>query len=168
METTTRGRVLTVTALTGLLGLVTALGVHPQLSARLTGDTYRVQVGPVDPIDPFRGAYVQLGYPGLQVQPEWDEEQLRDEEWDVPEGQVFLPLRTEGDLTVSAAPVSQRPTQGPYLTCRGEGWRVRCGIESWFVPQSEARDLERRAARGDLVAVLKVDGRGNAAVVDIE
>ena len=42
------------------------LAVAPQLSARLTGDTYLVRVAPVDPIDPFRGAYVALDYPDLR------------------------------------------------------------------------------------------------------
>ena len=42
------------------------VGVAPQLSARLTGDTYLMTVAPLDPIDPFRGAYVALDYPDLR------------------------------------------------------------------------------------------------------
>ena len=41
------------------------VAVAPRLSARLTGDEYRLRVQPVDPIDPFRGAYVDLDYPDL-------------------------------------------------------------------------------------------------------
>ena len=40
--------------------------VAPQLSSRLTGEDYRMEVRPIDPIDPFRGAYVTLDYPGLR------------------------------------------------------------------------------------------------------
>lgn len=40
-----------------------AVAVWPQLSARFTGDEVVLRVQPVDPIDPFRGAYVDLGYP---------------------------------------------------------------------------------------------------------
>ena len=46
--------------------VLVGLGVAPQLSARLAGDTYLVRVAPVDPIDPFRGAYVALDYPDLR------------------------------------------------------------------------------------------------------
>ena len=42
------------------------LAVLPQLSARVTGETYRMRVAPVDPIDPFRGAYIDLSYPDLR------------------------------------------------------------------------------------------------------
>ena len=43
------------------------VAVAPQLSARVTGDTYLFRVAPLDPIDPFRGAYVTLDYPDLQT-----------------------------------------------------------------------------------------------------
>ncbi len=43
------------------------VAVAPRLSARLTGDEYRLRVAPVDPIDPFRGAYVDLDYPDLDL-----------------------------------------------------------------------------------------------------
>ena len=42
------------------------LAVLPQLSARVAGDEIVLRVQPVDPIDPFRGAYVTLGYPDLR------------------------------------------------------------------------------------------------------
>lgn len=45
-----------------------AVAVWPQLSARFTGDEVVLRVQPVDPIDPFRGAYVDLGYPDLPCQ----------------------------------------------------------------------------------------------------
>ena len=43
--------------------------VWPPLSARLTGEEVALRVEPIDPIDPFRGAYVDLGYPDLPGQP---------------------------------------------------------------------------------------------------
>jgi uncharacterized membrane-anchored protein len=61
-----------------------------------------------------------------------------------------------------------RPTSTPYLACVDRDWRLRCGIESWFLPQDEAADLERRLGDGDLVAVVAVDGRGHAALVRVE
>ena len=44
------------------LALVGAAVAGP-LSARLTGQELLLEVEPVDPIDPFRGAYVDLDYP---------------------------------------------------------------------------------------------------------
>jgi hypothetical protein len=44
--------------------------------------------------------------------------------------------------------------------------RLRCGIESLFASQDEARRLERDLADG-AVARVKVDRRGNAAVVGL-
>ncbi|MDQ4112335.1 MAG: GDYXXLXY domain-containing protein [Actinomycetota bacterium] len=48
------------------LGLV-GLAVAGQLSARVTGDEIRLRVEPVDPIDPFRGAYVDLSYADIST-----------------------------------------------------------------------------------------------------
>ena len=44
------------------------VAVWAPLSARLTGEQVVLRVQPVDPIDPFRGAYVELAYPDLPEQ----------------------------------------------------------------------------------------------------
>jgi len=129
--------------------------VAPSLSARVTGQEYVLEVAPVDPIDPFRGAYVTLDYPGL-VQPEEPRE----------EGTVFVPLVQAGDVWRGGVPQRDRPSSGPYLRCEAD-FRLRCGIESLFASQETARRLERQLAEG-AVARVKVDGRGNAAVVGVE
>ena len=56
---------VTVVALVQLA--LVGVAVAPRLSARLTGDEYLLRVAPVDPIDPFRGAYVDLDYPDLHL-----------------------------------------------------------------------------------------------------
>jgi uncharacterized membrane-anchored protein len=137
------------------------VAVADQLSARLTGEEYLLEVAPVDPIDPFRGAYVALTYPGL---PTSQEPGLRPG----PDGDVaYVPLRQAGEVWVGDAPVAEQP-EGPFLRCEDEGWRLRCGIESWFLPQREAYALERAVWEGRAVARVRVDGRGNAALVDVE
>jgi hypothetical protein len=45
---------------------------------------------------------------------------------------------------------------------------MRCGIESWFLPQDEAIAVERAVASGSAVARVRVDGRGHAALVGVE
>ena len=131
-----------------------AVGVAPQLSARTTGETYLIRTAPVDPIDPFRGAYVELTYPGLT------------REDDAPRGTVHVELLEDGALVRPGRWLTSRPDAGPYLICRSDGWQARCGIESLFVPQDRARALERDLADGG-VAEIRVDSRGNAAVVDV-
>jgi uncharacterized membrane-anchored protein len=153
-----RSRPVRVAAACGLAGALVVGAVLPQLSARLTGETYRLAVAPLDPIDPFRGAYVTLDYPGLQ--PADDVAQAG--------GSVYVPLVPvpDRDLWEGGRPTRRAPASGPYLRCEA-GWRLRCGIESLFASQDEALALERQLSSG-AVAVVRVDGRGNAAVVDLE
>ena len=139
------------------LGVV-AVAVAPSLSARVTGEEYLLEVAPVDPIDPFRGAYVTLDYPGLAGQ---DDEPAAD-------GTVFVPLEPVpgSPLWRGGTPRRQPPTSGPYLRCQAD-WRLRCGIESFFASQRTAKRLERELLDG-AVARIRVDGRGNAAVVGVD
>ena len=133
--------------------------VAPRLSARLTGDEYRLRVEPVDPIDPFRGAYVALGYPDIRADAEDDGSDL---------GTLYVTLVQEGDVWVADEYLDERPTGVPYLACDDRGWDTSCGIESLFLPQDEAAALQEDVAGGEMVAVVKVDGRGNAAIVGLE
>ena len=143
------------------------VGVAPQLSARLAGDTYLMKVAPIDPMDPFRGAYVALDYPDLRH----DDSQsfgspglgaLEDGE----EGDVYVSLVEEGGVWVAGKWSRARPEEGPYLACDDRSWQIRCGIESWFLPQDEAAAAED-LLRDGAVAEVRIDGRGNAAVVDV-
>jgi uncharacterized membrane-anchored protein len=158
-------------AITGIVAVtqlaLVGVGVAPQLSARVTGDAYVVRVAPVDPIDPFRGAYVALDYPDLRhdgsqsaVEPGLGA--LDDGE----SGDVYVSLVEEEGVWVADAWSRTRPDDGPYLACDDRSWQIRCGIESWFLPQDEARETEDLLGDG-AVAELRVDGRGNAAVVDV-
>jgi uncharacterized membrane-anchored protein len=45
---------------------------------------------------------------------------------------------------------------------------LRCGIESLFLPQSRARAVEGAVLDGQAVARVKVDRRGNAALMAVE
>ncbi len=154
----TIGKVAAIAA-TGLS--LTAVAVYPQLSARLTGEEIQLRVAPVDPIDPFRGAYVDLQYPDLNG--------LGGEERAIDDGEsddMFLTLRKKGDVWVGDSWSHTRPDQGLYLACTDRSWRVRCGIESWFLPQDEAAEMEEAVADG-AIATVRVDGRGHATLVDV-
>ena len=138
------------------------VAVAGQLSARLTGEEYFLEVAPVDPIDPFRGAYVALSYPGL---PDTTQLTERDAEGG---GIAYVPLVRSGEVWTGLPPVVERPTDGPFLRCKDEHWRLRCGIDSWFLPQDEAYAMEQAVTEGQAVARVRIDSRGHAALVDVE
>lgn len=139
-----------------------SLAVAGPLSARLTGQDYLLEVDPVDPMDPFRGAYVALTYPGLPNGRELTGR--KDDSGDV----AYVPLVASGELWVGLAAVSERPASGPFLRCRDEHWQLQCGIDSWFLPQDQAYAMEQAVQQGRAVARVRIDSRGNAALVDVE
>lgn len=163
------------TALT--IGIVAAaqlalvgVGVAPQLSARTTGDSYVLAVAPLDPIDPFRGAYVALSYPDLRAEDDLVEGEFVEPGMghfdDGERGEVYVVLREEGDVWVADHWQRDRPGDEPYLACDDRSWQIRCGIESWFLPQDEAAAMERELSDGAYAEVL-IDSRGNGALVDV-
>jgi uncharacterized membrane-anchored protein len=143
------------------LGLV-GLAVAPQLSARATGEEYLMSVAPVDPIDPLRGAYVDLVYPDVYLT---NPEGSRGDPFD---GTVYVRLVERDGLWVNDGFSTSRPEDGPYLTCDDRTWRMRCGIESWFLPQEEAAAFQELVRDGGAVARVKIDSRGHAALVDVQ
>lgn len=145
-----------------------AVGVAPQLSARATGDEFRMRVAPVDPIDPFRGAYVTLDYPDLSRDDSFSADGGLGALEDGKSGAVYVSLREEDGLMQATAFSRTRPGSGPYLACNDRYWQIRCGIESWFASQSEARRVGRELAEDGAIAVVRIDSRGHAALVDLE
>lgn len=141
-------------------GLVGA-AVAPQLSARATGEAYEFRVAPLDPIDPFRGAYVTLDYPDLQR-----EESLHSPD-DGDDGTVYITLVQDDGVMVADGFAPERPSdERPYLACDDDGWRIHCGIESYFLPQDEAAAMED-LLRDGAIAEVRIDGRGHAALIGV-
>ncbi|MFL6001469.1 MAG: GDYXXLXY domain-containing protein [Nocardioides sp.] len=156
-------------ALVAALQLVlVAVGVAPQLSARATGEEYRMRVAPVDPVDPFRGAYVTLDYPDLSRDDSFSAQGGLGALEDGDTGPVYVSLGQQHGLMHATAFSRTRPERGPYLACDDRYWQIRCGIESWFASQSEARRLGRELAEEGAIAVVRIDSRGHAALVDLE
>jgi uncharacterized membrane-anchored protein len=156
-------RTLTRTAAVGALGLTLAgVGVYPQLSARLTGEEIRLRVAPVDPIDPFRGAYVDLAYPDLRQPDGPNPPSIDDDE----RGDIFVILQEREGVWGASDWTRTRPDEERYLACNDRSWTIRCGIESWFLPQNEAAAMERLVTNG-AIATVRVDSRGNAVLVDL-
>lgn len=167
----TRARLAVALPLLLLLQLaLVAVGVWPQLSARAAGDEITLRVEPLDPIDPFRGAYVTLSYPDLRRGGQDGSESFEGGLGSMEDGRsgvVYVALRRDGEHWAATAWTRERPSDGVFLRCDDRVWQIRCGIESWFLPQDEATAMERAITEGDVVATVKVDSRGNAALVDV-
>ena len=141
-------------ALAVQLALIAAVAA-PRLAPRLTGSEYRIATVALDPIDPFRGAYVDLRLRGVPA-------------FTPRQGTVYVPLVRRRDGTYRGSGTRREPPAGgPFMRCHADG-EVRCGIESFFASQREARRLERALARGGAIARVKIDGAGRAALVDLE
>jgi uncharacterized membrane-anchored protein len=154
-------KLITLATVVVVQAALVGAAVAPQLSARLTGDTYYFRVAPLDPIDPFRGAYVTLNYPDLRPDPVIEPGLAFPEDTS---GPLFVRLREEGGVWVAADTTRTRPDQGPYLTCHE--YLTQCGIESLFLPQDEAAAMEE-LLRDGAIAEVKIDGRGHAALIDV-
>lgn len=161
-------RIVTVAALVAAQLALVAVAVAPQLSARVSGQTYILRVSPVDPIDPFRGAYVALDYPDLRTPgaPGPEEGGSGQGLDDGKSGEVFVVLREDGGVWVADDVTRERPPSGTYLRCDDSRWDLRCGIESLFASQDRAIELEETLA-GGAYAEVRIDSRGNAALVDV-
>lgn len=150
--------------LVGVVCLVQLLAVgvvlSDRLSARFTGEDHLLRVGPLDPVDPFRGAYVALSYPDLPS----SGRPARESET----GEVYIPLVRSGETWAGTELRYDRPDTGPYLACSDRGRSIRCGIESYFLPQDGARALEEDVRSGDAVARVRIDDDGNAALIAVE
>lgn len=144
------------------------VAVWAPLSARVTGEQVVLRVEPLDPIDPFRGAYVQLAYPDLPeltFPAEMTEEQQKS--LDATRGTAYVPLTRRGEVWVGGPVVRTPPAEGLYLTCDDSSWRLECGIESWFLPQDEAAGMQAALGGAGAVATVKVDAAGHAALVEV-
>lgn len=159
------------TAATALIAVsqlaLVGVAVAPQLSARVLGDTYLVRVAPLDPVDPFRGAYVALDYPDLRRDGSrsFGEPGLGALD-DGKRGDVYIALVEEDGVWTAGEWSRERPADGPYLACDDRSLQVRCGSESFFLPQYEAPKTEELLRDGS-VEEFSIDSRGNAAVVDL-
>ena len=149
-----------------------------------TGREITLPIEPVDPRDLFRGEYVRLAYPIARVPMAAVEggavhrndkvyvtlEKSADDDWkpvaaarwlrrDDNPGRIVLKART----TWAPAPASSEGS-APAGDADWRGPTVRYGIESYFVPQGQGRQLEAMAREKKLAVLVAVDWAGNAAI----
>ncbi len=132
-----------------------------------TGRPIMLKTAPIDPWDIIRGEYVRLNYAisGLNF------DKVPMEGVPYKHGQLIWVTLREGKPFWTAVAVSdKRPVTGPddlavqaIVEWYGPSTlRLRYGIEQFYVPAGEGRDLERR--RAELTVEAVVDRFGRAAL----
>jgi hypothetical protein len=150
--------------------LLLGVAVWNPLSARFTGEEVLLRVGVADSFEPFADAYVPLTYPDLPSQeplPEREGDGDSLERIEAEQGAAYVPLTDEGQVWVGGDVQRTPPTTGLFLACDDSDWRLRCGIETAYVPSSEPDELRAALLGDDAVATVRVDGSGHAALIGL-
>ena len=116
---------------------------------------------PIDPLDVFRGRYIRLSYEISTLPVAGDV---------APGSTVYVPLRREGDHWTGDQALTYRPDDDPFIRGRvtedgfdGES-RIEYGIETYFLDERRADELDDRTTTGTKVEVA-LDDDGDAQIV---
>ncbi|MEQ8825347.1 MAG: GDYXXLXY domain-containing protein [Filomicrobium sp.] len=131
-----------------------------------------LDVRPVDPRSLFRGDYVILGYGNIS---RLDKELLKDIGKRRDSMQVFVTLK-KGDEGWQPTSVTKRypaNVAADEVVLNGRlpnrfAHRVTYGIEAFFVPEGEGKELEKLIRAGQLKAIVAVGSDGTAALKGLE
>ncbi|MDD5644979.1 MAG: GDYXXLXY domain-containing protein [bacterium] len=148
-----------------------------KLAVRKYGVPVKVSVEPIDPRSLFRGDYVILRYPFSSLR--CDEIGLKKHEMHELKN-VYVILKKKGDLweydraSVSKPPIAQNEVflKGVVVSdmwdFSGNGSvSVKYGIESYFVPEGEGKELEKHREKRNLSAEIYVNSRGTALLTGL-
>ena len=141
----------------------------------LTGTPVLLKTEPVDPRSLFRGDYVVLSYAinNLAFNELGGDEDFRSHD------PVYVVLRRGEQFWEPVSAHREMPPRAPdsvvirgeveYSSVRTTGVRtgrinVRYGIESYFVPEGEGREIELPRNEGKVAILVAVDGGGAAAI----
>lgn len=129
------------------------------------GQPVRLATLPVDPRSLFRGNYVRLNYAigriGADVAMDCRPRQGQ---------RVYLRLRREAEHWTAAALACEQPGAGLFIRGRVVGtapYRLRYGIEAYFLPKQKAKAVER-ALVGGATALVYLQDNGRAAISALE
>jgi uncharacterized membrane-anchored protein len=121
--------------------------------ALATGTKVTLATAPVDPLDPFRGRYVELDYE-ISNLPDWRGR---------PGAVVWVELVDQGEAWgVSRVHTSEPDTERPFIRGQVRNGRVEYGIETYYADEDEAPRLE--GLRGRLLVDVVLDDDGKARI----
>lgn len=137
-----------------------------------TGSLVVLKTTPVDPRSLFRGDYVRLNYDISRLNsayfPLLNELKYHDS--------VFVALKKEGVFWQPVAVFKSMPESSddkviikgsinsPPAFSRSPQVSIKYGIENYFVPEGEGRDLERLRNQGNISMQIAVDTFGNSGI----
>lgn len=133
-----------------------------------TGTPILLETQPIDPRSLFRGDYVRLNYTISNLnfgELDGDDEFLRNDT-------IYVALQKDETYWHAVSVHRQRPDvpEGQIIVkgrviMRGTAMvSVKYGIENYFVPEGEGRDLERPSADHKVDLRIAVDRFGNAGI----
>lgn len=153
-----------------LLWIVIAVAmIISKQSTLRTGKTVVLETVPVDPRDLLRGDYVILRYKISTL----DLNEIKSEKADYRGGEViFVKLEPKEKFWEAVAVQAKRSTDnGLYMRGRirysyNKKLEVIYGIESYFVPEGEGKEIERsmRGRKSSVSVEAAVDSSGNALI----
>jgi uncharacterized membrane-anchored protein len=125
------------------------------------GTPVMLETAPIDPRSLFRGNYVRLNYDISTLDEALAKGTFKRGET------AYVTLRREGELHVASGLQRERPAAGPFIRGRverdGGGYRLRYGIEAFFMPKEKALKAEG-AVRDGARAEVYLLGNGKAAI----
>ncbi|MFA5411365.1 MAG: GDYXXLXY domain-containing protein [Candidatus Omnitrophota bacterium] len=153
-----------------LLWIILALAmIIPNQSILSRGRAVVLETVPVDPRDLLRGDYVVLRYKISSL----DLSRIKSEKADYRRGEViYVRLEPKGRFWEAAAVQSKKTADNvTYIKGRvrqsyNKQLRVVYGIESYFVPEGEGKELERSmlGSKSSVNVEVMVDSSGNALI----
>ena len=130
-----------------------------------TGEKILLKTVPVDPRDLFRGDYVVLSYEISNLElSNFENKNLEFEEGDT----IYVGLRKDDKYWAASNVYKEKPAtlaiRGSVENKRGSALNVEYGIESFFVPEGEGKELERYRNSRNLDVEVSVDKFGNGVI----
>jgi len=137
-----------------------------------TGALVVLKTTPVDPRSLFRGDYVRLNYDISRLQISQFPLLQELEEHDP----VFVALKKQGVFWQPIAVFKSMPEaendmvvikghiNSPSRGGKSSQVSIKYGIENYFVPEGEGRDLERLRNQGNISMQISVDAFGNSGI----
>ena len=148
--------------------LIIAAVPAPKLFTRLTGKTITIKTAPVDPYDFMSGYHVVLSFEISR--PSGTDSQVA---MHSREDQIAYTVLVKGDdnvwksKSVSNSFPEDIPDDAVVIKGKWKGSRIQYGIEKFFIPEEERREIERDLSRNrrQALADIRVDRFGNAALL---
>ena len=110
------------------------------------GSPVTLKTVPIDPRSLFRGNYVRLNYDISTIDKELSEGDFKKN------AIGYVTLKEEGDIFVATGLYHEKPESTLFIRGRvvgeGNGYRMKYGIEAYFMPKEKALQAERSVRRG--------------------